>query len=257
MPILLVDIDVYQIHYFLDKLILKCTVFSIYLLIFLSPSALSDTAIKLGVENSWPPYSDSLGNGISKVIIQKAFDAMNVEVKFYVFPYARVLKMTEDGELDGAFNVTKQASTIDKFNFHQIPLFYAHASFYYPPNSTLNYQNVNEIPDNTIIALIIDYEYEDQYEANRERFNEVRVSKQKQIVQLLLKQRVDMAIMFDDVAKYTLEQMELPVTTIKKGFANHTSEIFVAFSKVRATDKMIKQLDQGLRKINNTKNIKH
>jgi len=236
---------------------LKCTVFTIYLLIFLSPIALSNTVIKLGVENSWPPYSDSLGNGISKVRIQKAFSAMNVRVEFYVFPYARVLKMTENGELDGAFNVTKQASTIDKFNFHQTPLLYAHASFYYPPNSTLDYKNVNEIPDNTLIALIIDYEYEDQYEANRARFSEVRVSKQKQIVQLLLKQRVDMAIMFDDVAKYTLEQMKLPITAIKKGYSNHTSEIFVAFSKVRVTDKMIKQLDQGLRKINNTTNLKH
>jgi polar amino acid transport system substrate-binding protein len=107
---------------------------------------------------------------------------MDVKVHIYVLPYARALKMTESGELDGVFNVTKQASTIEKFNFHQTPLLNANASFYYPLDSRLNYKSINEIPDSTTIALIINYEYEDKYEATRDRFNEVRVSKQKQII---------------------------------------------------------------------------
>ena len=228
------------------------TLFS-FIWLFYAPNVLSNAVIKLGVENSWPPYSDSSGNGISKDTVEKAFNAMGVDVQFSVLPYARALKMTKLGTLDGAFNVTKQASTIKKYNFHQEPILLAKASFYYPANSVLNYKSIDDVPRGTSIALIIDYEYSDKYQRNMDKFDEVRVSKQKQIIQLLIKDRVDMAIMFDEVADYTLDKMQLSNTAIKKGATNHVSEIYVAFSKAKDTSEIIKTFDQGLIKIRSRK----
>ena len=72
---------------------------------------------------------------------------------------------------------------------------------------------------------------------------------QAQIVNLLKAGRVDMAIMFDEVASYTLEQMQLPAEDIKKGHINHTSDIYVAFNKSHANSQIIKDLDKGLKAI--------
>ena len=205
--------------------------------------------VKLAVENSWPPYSNGSGDGISMDIIQLAFDKVGVDVEFVVVPYARALRMTQSGEVDGAFNVTKQNSTIDNFVFGEVPILQANASFYYHKESNLNFNTVDEIPAGTSIALIIDYEYGELYEKSRKRFNEVRVSSQIQIIKLLQLKRVDMAIMFDGVAKHYLSELELSEDEIKQGKTNHTSDIYVAFNKRKELGKVIALLDEGLLKM--------
>ena len=204
--------------------------------------------VKLAVENSWPPYADNSGNGISKKIIQEAYNAVGINVSFVVVPYARALKMAEHGIVGGAFNVTKQESTVAKFNFHNTPLLKSTASFYYPKSSTLDFLDIKDVAEQTSIALIIDYEYGEQYEALKYRYNEVRVSTQHQIIELLKTGRIDMAIMFDEVAKFTLEELNLPMNTIRKGHVNHVSDIYVAFTQKRDVSEKISLLDSGLQK---------
>jgi len=203
-------------------------------------------SITLAVENSWPPYSDKNGNGISKDVIQAAYNSVNVKVEFIAVPYARALKMAELGQVDGAFNVTKQKSTIEIFNFGKNPILQATASFYYHNDSTMNFTSANEIPKETSVGVIIGYEYGDKYEINKSRFSEIRVNNQTQLIELLKKKRIDVAIMFDDVVKSKLKKMGLNVNDIKKGKINHKSEIYVAFSKLKDTNNAMKLLDVGL-----------
>jgi polar amino acid transport system substrate-binding protein len=205
--------------------------------------------ITLAVENSWPPYSDNNGNGISKDIIQAAYDSVNVNVKFITVPYARAIKMAELGQVDGAFNVTKQKSTMGILNFGEIPILQATASFYYNNDSEMNFNSVNEIPNKTSVGIIIGYEYSDQFEKNRSRFNEIKVNNQTQLIKLLRTKRIDVAIMFDEVAKSKLDKMGLNINDIKKGKINHKSDIYVAFSKLKDTNNAIKLLDKGLTNI--------
>src|SRR5690606_13331903 len=81
-----------------------------------SAAPLSQT-VTLAAEDSWPPYSNKKGEGISRNIIQSAFNAVGIKVKFVVAPYARALRLTELGQVHGCFNVTKQSSTLEKFRF--------------------------------------------------------------------------------------------------------------------------------------------
>lgn len=224
------------------RLLLIITLFSV-------SSCFAEQSIKLAVENSWPPYSDINGNGISKDIIQKAFASVNINVEFVVVPYARALFLAEVGEVAGAFNVTKQESTTETFNFGEEAILQAEASFYYENTNKLNVKSANEISTGTSVALIIGYEYGNDYERNKHRFNEVWVSNQKQIIQLIRNKRVDLAIMFDEVAKYTLLEMGLDINAIKRGSINHKSDIYVAFNRKKETNQFIKLLDQGLRNI--------
>lgn len=218
-----------------------------FILSCISFSGYSTTKVTLAVENSWPPYSDSQGNGLSKDIIKKAYHAVNVEVDFIVVPYARALHMVKIGSADGAFNVTKQANTESTFNFGEEYLLQAKASFYYNNDSKLDFSSANSIPNGTTIALILGYEYGDAFQQNKHRFKEVRVGTQEQIINLIRRKRVDMAIMFDEVAKDTMTLMGLKHSSIKQGKVNHQSDIYVAFSKKNETKEMMKLLDEGLK----------
>jgi len=207
---------------------------------------LAQGTVILAVENSWPPYSDKQGNGISNDRVKKAFNSVNVKVIFVVVPYARALRMAELGQVDGAFNVAKQKSTLQRLNFGKHPIFRTTASYYYHRQSTMEVDSVADIANGSTIGLILGYEYGDEYEKHKHRFKEVRVATQKQIIELLLKKRIDLALMFDEVAQYTLTEMKLPPTAIKKGKINQTSEIYVAFSKIKNTKKLLRLLDKGL-----------
>jgi polar amino acid transport system substrate-binding protein len=59
--------------------------------------------------------------------------------------------------------------------------------------------------------------------------------------------RIDGAIMFDAVAKYTLKSMDLAEASLQKGPLNHTSHIYVAFSRSHnKAQYFADKLDQGL-----------
>ncbi|MFT6899116.1 MAG: polar amino acid transport system substrate-binding protein [Paraglaciecola sp.] len=227
------------------------TIFFIISLILMTPSpclAQPKRHLLLAAENSWPPYSDINGNGISKDIVRQALSNAGYTVEFIAVPYARALLMTENGQVDGSFNVTKQTDTKRRFDFGKQKLLSATASYFYPKNSALAINSPSDIPKRSTIALIIGYEYGEEYERIRQNLLEVRVSSQKQIIGLLKRNLVDMAIMFDEVATYNLAQMGMLPSELKKGHINHISNIYVAFSKKRGDlSQVISDFDQQLR----------
>jgi polar amino acid transport system substrate-binding protein len=210
--------------------------------------------ITLAVEDSWPPYANAYGEGISTDLITRALESVGVTLNLKVYPYARVLDEVIKGKVDGGFNVTRQKSREDKFIFGEQPTMVAAASFYFPKNSHAaeKYSSIADIPDGASIGVIIDYEYGDIYDEHRHRFNEIKVPLQSQIIHMLRLNRIDAAVMFDTVASHTLKTLNLSQDSITKSFLNHTSDIYVAFSKSnKDSRKFAKLLDQGLINIKN------
>lgn len=205
-------------------------------------------SLTLIAEDSWPPFSLKDGSGFSTEIIRSAFKTVGVIPNIKVSSYAKALKLTKSGKVNGCYNVTRQKSTEKTFLFGKEPLLKARASFFYKKGKKF-YKNFNELPDGYKVGLISGYEYGDNYEKHRHRFKEVRVATQKQLIVMIVGGKVDSAIMFDKVAKYTLNK-EMLSGYISRGFENHTSDIYVAFSKKFESSKKFSQLlDKGLRNI--------
>ncbi|MBU2971983.1 transporter substrate-binding domain-containing protein [Pseudoalteromonas sp. C2R02] len=197
--------------------------------------------------DSWPPFENPDGTGISRDIIVKALAYSNSEAEFIAVPYARALRMTEKGLVDCVFNVTKQGSTTDKFIFGKEPLLQVKASYFYSLNNKMSYKAP---ADNTVAGVIIGYEYGNEYESHRHRFKEVKVSHQQQIIKMLIRDKIEVAIMFDKVAEFTLKEMHRDLDVIYKGHINHISDIYIGFSKeIENVDKKIQLLDMGLSKL--------
>lgn len=216
----------------------------------IAEEAFSQTnSVVLAVEDSWPPFAGSEGQGIATNIIEKALAEVDIRLILKVSPYARVLDEVEKGIVVGGYNVTRQTSTEEQFLFGQQALLTASASFYFPAKNiqTQKYTNIADIPDGTRLGLIINYEYGDLFDQHKHRFKQVRVSKQTQIINMLKNGRLDSAIMFDAVATHTIMTMKLEPTSILKGPHNHTSNIYVAFSlQHKDAQYFSDKLDQGL-----------
>lgn len=203
--------------------------------------------ILLGAENSWPPYSDQYGQGISTRLIKSAYGKVGLTPRFQVLPYARVLHDLTSGKIDGGYNVTLQASTKDQYIFGNVPLLSVEAYWFFLPGTHTHIKSIEDIPSNFRVGVIRDYEYGDVYENHRHRFNEIKVSQQSQIIRMLKQGRIDAAVMFDREAEFALKNMQLDIDIFDKRFLNHHGDVYVAFShKSPRARWLAEQLDKGL-----------
>ncbi|RYY02952.1 MAG: transporter substrate-binding domain-containing protein [Gammaproteobacteria bacterium] len=202
----------------------------------------------LGAEDSWPPYTDKQGEGISTNIIRAAFAKEGIQTEIHVRPYARVLQEIKAGVLDGGYNVTRQQNTEAEFIFGHEPILRAKAYWYVSARSPITFSAISQVPDGLRVGGIIDYEYGDIYEQQRKRFREVRVPRQSQLLKMLEAGRIDAAVMFEEEANQALREMRLPANAVRKVMYNHTSDIYVAFSrKKEESAKNAVALDKGLK----------
>lgn len=202
--------------------------------------------IHIAAEDNWPPFSDSQGQGLSGQLVKAAFATQGYHITTVVVPYARALYSTRQGDTDACWNVTRQQNTEQEFTLHKIPLFTADSSFYYyqQPQS---YPSVAQIPDGAVVGVILGYEYGDLYEQHKHRFHLVQVSTHTQLIGLLNSGKLDLAIFFDDVLRYYLQQERIKAQNIHRGQLNYRSEIYLAFSKDNPQSiKRAEALDAGI-----------
>lgn len=203
--------------------------------------------IALGAENSWPPYSDENGQGISTNLIKAAFAKVGLTPSFKVLPYARVLHDLKSGKIDGGYNVARQSTTADKYVFGKEPLLLAQTYWYFIPGKHAQVKSIADAPDQFKIGIILDYEYGETYEEQRSRFKEIRLSKQAQIIRMLQQGRLDAGMMSEREAEFALKEMQLPNTALEKRFLNHVDEIYLVFSlKHERSIWLAEQFDKGL-----------
>lgn len=213
-----------------------------------NPTQAASQSITLAAEDSWPPFANQFGQGISHRLIAAAFKQSNIEVNSLVVPYSRALMMAEKGAVDGVFNVTREVSTEQRFVFGTTPLFIATASFYYKKEHSIKADNKWDLPKGTIVGVIKSYEYGDEFPllVKQRQLNLVQVATQQQLINLLLIGRIDTALMFDLVAKENVQKMGVSDVVIP-AFSNHSSHIYLAFSKTNPKAVLLAQaLDKGL-----------
>lgn len=201
--------------------------------------------VKLAAEDNWAPFAKSSGTGISHSLINSAFSRVGVEVESIVVPYSRGLVMAKKGIVDGVFNLVKEKSTQDHFIFGKEPLFSATASFYQNAKNTTVADDKWGFPPNTKIGIIEGYEYGDEL-LSLPNIHILTLSNHNQLINLLLLERIDLAIMYDLVAEQYIDQMGVS-KDILPTFTNHTGQVYLAFSKENPeAESLARLLDKGI-----------
>ena len=201
--------------------------------------------IKLAAEDNWAPFANASGTGISHSIINSAFSRVNIEVKSIVVPYSRAVVMAKKGLVEGVFNLVKEKSTEQHFVFGEHPLFSATASFYQNAKMPVQAMDKWQLPPNTKVGIIEGYEYGDELNL-LPNVHIFKLSNHNQLINLLLLDRIDLAIMYDLVAEQYIQRMGV-AADIEQTFTNHTGQVYLAFSKDNPqAETLAKLLDTGL-----------
>lgn len=217
----------------------------------------NQTEITIAVEDSAPPYSNKLGQGYSFNLLKAIFKDSPYTIKTMSVPYARALQMLESGHVIGALHVTKDANSARKFVFGEEPFITLDAYLYYANDSTQNFNSISEIPVTTQVGVTIDFEYGAEFEAHKRRLNVIQVSDQKQLIGMLKRGRIDVAIMYDDIANYKLAELKLPISSVKRGVLVSSSEAYLALDKSNGESaKLIAWVDKRLVELKQTHTYK-
>ncbi|ACA87772.1 substrate-binding periplasmic protein [Shewanella woodyi] len=201
--------------------------------------------VKLAAEDNWAPFAKASGTGVSHSLINQAFSTVGVEVDSIVVPYSRAVVMAKEGLVDGVFNLVKEQSTESEFIFGKQPLFSATASFYHKVSTPVKAKDKWQLPPNTKVGIIRGYEYGDELK-QLPNIRLITLSNHNQLINLLLLDRIDVAIMYDLVAKQYISQMGVS-QEIEQIFTNHTGQVYLAFSKLNPhASKLAELLDRGL-----------
>ncbi|MCG9697285.1 transporter substrate-binding domain-containing protein [Shewanella sp. Isolate11] len=204
------------------------------------------SSIKLAAENNWAPFADHDGQGLSHTLINEAFAREGINVDSIVVSYARGVVMAQQGAVDGVFNLHKEQANQDKFIFGNEPLFSASAYFYQNNSHPLNVNSKWDIPKNSIVGIIRGYDYGDELKSLTQ-LKFIEVDNHHQLINLLLLNRIDTAIMYEKVANQYLTTMGV-THVINKSVHNHTGDLYLAFSQSRPHSKLFaEKLDQGIR----------
>ena len=194
-------------------------------------SANNERVILIAAEDSWPPFSNEKGEGISSRIATAAFNHSGYQIKTIVMPYARALREAASGGVAACWNVTRQTNTEETYHFGNEPLLQAKISFYYRKDTPLNYQSIDDLADNTQVGVIIGYEYGDDYENQKSRLQPKAVSNQFNLLKMLDAKRLDVVLMFDKVFESTIKKHNLNPDDYVRGVNFYTSDIYIAFHK--------------------------
>lgn len=205
----------------------------IFVLLLLPTSTWADNnKIIIAAEDAWAPFANPNGTGMAHEIITAAFATQNVDVEFYVFPYARVLHYLDTGTYIAGFNVPIDKITEQKYLLGSTPLYEAYSAYYYNTDKpliavdreTFSGESVGVVRGFGYGQHHIDLVSEQYIYAQPTSSDEVNVKR-------LILGRLDSALIFVKVANLLKRQHKLP-DEIELAFINEGTDIYLAFSKL-------------------------
>lgn len=206
--------------------------------------------ISLAAEDSWPPFADQYGKGVSHQLIHAAFEQVGITVDTILVPYSRGLKMASEGSVDGVFNVAKLKQRQDDYRFGEQALFISHSLFFHSKSRPMLAKSKSQLTSGTRIGKVKGFYYGGEIDTlNQVEF--VDVDNQYQLINLLLTGKIDGALMYQEVAQRYIQQMKVSDDIIP-AFDNQQNMIFLAFSKQTPhSQRLASVFDLGLKKLKN------
>ena len=203
------------------------------LLLALFASCAHAETIEIGAEDDWYPYSgvkNGQASGFAEDLIQEAFKAEGVEVKFNSLPYARCMGETKVGNLLGCFDVARNSLLEPNFIWPAQAMYMAHINIYALASATESGLSTADL-EGREVAVTNNYEYGESFDTDRKILRSVS-NQDIQGFRKLLVGRVKYMVAYDKVANYLFAQYKDQFTG-KFKVVGQTGEpgLYLAFSK--------------------------
>jgi len=218
-----------------------------YLLTSMNNQAHANESVTVLTENDWTPYSLPDGSGISNSLIRAAFNKVDIDTDFIVYPFNRVLDQLKNGQALAGVNLAKTAGQRDHYNYGQQFLFTVSSHFYVLKGSPLLKLNGKEqLDESKTIGAIAGYDYGDFIDLNKKGLNIQRVRSHEQNIKKLIAGRIDLLVLYEERANQLMSDTNFSDKVVR-AFPVEDVEIYTAFSKTFPKSKHYMDLfDKGL-----------
>lgn len=227
---------------------------SVALLVLLgcATSALALDKVRIGAEDDWRPYSYVSGGeptGFAVDIVKAAWAAAGVSLELVPLPYARCMRMVDNGDLDGCFDTLRDARTETHYRWHRQPLFKARIAIYGraggQSNSVVGLAGLL----GQRVGVTNGYDYGETFDNDSRMVRDVAVSDLASLRKLVAG-RVDYALVYDRVAGHIADlHPELAPFFVQRGVLVEPL-LYLSFKrKGDALEPLITKFDQGLENI--------
>lgn len=122
------------------------------------PHAASRQTIDVGVEDAAAPWSQPDGTGYANDLVRAAFDAVDVDVRFHVLPYARCKQQVLNGALVACVSMSPAPELRGVVRFSAKPLFVFTCRFFENPRRPLD-GRIEGFPHGIRVGTVLGYEY--------------------------------------------------------------------------------------------------
>lgn len=132
-------------------------------LLFLSRPAPAETW-KVSTEESNPPYNfikDGQKTGLDTEIVAAVLKKIGVDEDLQVYPWARVLKTFEDGNIDLIYQLVETPERREKYLLVG-PIRFGRTVFFTPSTSSIHYESLDDLKSYTV-GVVRDYVYTKEF----------------------------------------------------------------------------------------------
>ncbi|MBU2711108.1 substrate-binding periplasmic protein [Zooshikella harenae] len=165
----------------------------VYWLLSLADPVWAKTVV-LGAEEWYPYISPTLEDkGFTGRIIKEAFALSKIDVEFRIMPWARALKMTKEGTIDGTFLWYKTPEREPFFFFSQEPVANITVVFFHLKKFDFTWETLDDLKKYRIGATI-GYHISDQFDEYDKagKINVHRIKSDTQILKMMIRGRLDL-----------------------------------------------------------------
>lgn len=222
----------------------------------LDTPALPNRSVILAAD-PWCPYNCVAGSNPEGYMVDLAREALGLagfKVSYVNMSWARALEQAEAGYIDGIIGAF--TSDAPRFVFPEEHLGISHIELYTHPGQDWQYQGVDSLKDQTLIALN-GYSYSPELDDYilRYRDDQKRVwilsgpAPLERAIKLILEERSDVLPEDRDVMAWTL-QHQLPGVELHNAGVLHSTPVYIAFSPAISRSKELADaLSQGIREL--------
>lgn len=183
-------------------------------------------------EDNYFPFSGS-NEGISVEIVKLAYSRAGTEVTFKSLPFARLVKMVENGSALGGLNIIKEGYAKDKFLFPRHPIMRVHTHYFYNIKAPLKAKKLKDLDNKElVVGEVLGFMYA-QHHLDR-TFTRLKSNSEEQLLSMLKHQRLDAAYITKELACFYSKQNNSPLLAdygFLRDVGAHNVDMYLAFNK--------------------------
>jgi len=208
--------------------------------------------ILIGVLESYQPYFNyekENPSGPHYEIIESIFMTLDIEYELVKYPWSRLMKAVETGEVDMAFPFYDEAERRKLFYYSDEPISYSNLKMISKAEANFYFDGTFESISGKEVGIVQDYYYSDSFE--QAVHDEIIIADEaitcEKNIEKLLENRLDFIIMDYEILRHYISEKDISEEKLKAHEAIVTNYSYIVYTKTKDLSELRASVDDQLK----------